>query len=36
MTAIYGNANYSTTVTGTDNRFLTARRLGHRQRPRVL
>ena len=25
MTAIYGNANYSTTVTGTDNRYLTAR-----------
>jgi len=25
MTAIYGNANYSTTMTGTDNRFLTAR-----------
>ena len=25
MTAIYGNVNYTTTVTGTDNRYLTAR-----------
>ncbi len=25
MTAIYGNVNYATTLTGTDNRFLTAR-----------
>ncbi|WP_412048588.1 ABC transporter permease [Hoeflea sp. Naph1] len=28
MTTIFGNVNYSTTVTGTDNRFLTARDWG--------